>query len=205
MFTYHNYEIRNGQIILNGDINSRLKFNLVRESYNEIGISGKSVLDVGCASGLYSFFPRTLGASQVLGIDNENFTIGGSYVFLNKFLAFRSRVNRVKFRKYEFLDLVIESFDVVQLLGILHHLYYRSTKKNLTEIALKCSNLSKNYLLIEYVNTANYGPYQNEELLTKSKFLDTFENFFPKIIKMGLTTNYQSSRVNRELYLMAKK
>lgn len=81
-------------------------------------MSGKSVLDIGCNAGFYSFEMKRRGASRVLGIDNDE-------AYLTQ-ACFAADVlgHDVEFRKLDVWDIgsLGERFDLVIFMGVLYHL-----------------------------------------------------------------------------------
>ena len=79
---------------------------------------GRSVLDVGCNAGFYSFEARRLGAARVLGVDSQRREIAQAR------LAAEILGLDVAFRRCSVYDLSIAdpgAFDVVLALGLLYH------------------------------------------------------------------------------------
>jgi SAM-dependent methyltransferase len=94
---------------------------LSTNKWDKLGIpeslDGKSVLDVGCAEGLFCLESARRGASRVVGVDARIFP-----VLSGKLLAKRQQLP-VEFRIGVFPRLGIEeSFDYVLCLSILHHM-----------------------------------------------------------------------------------
>jgi tRNA (mo5U34)-methyltransferase len=81
-------------------------------------LSGKSVLDIGCNAGFYSFEMKRRGASRVLGIDHDQ-----RYLDQARFAAEVLGVD-VEFRLGEVWDVAAlgERFDLVIFMGVLYHL-----------------------------------------------------------------------------------
>jgi tRNA (mo5U34)-methyltransferase len=82
-------------------------------------LTGKSVLDIGCNAGFYSFEMKRRGASRVVGIDFDDY-------YLNQ-ARFAARVlghQDVEFRRMSVYQVgaLGERFDVVLLLGLVYHL-----------------------------------------------------------------------------------
>lgn len=94
-----------------------IKFAGFRDAIPE-DLSGKSVLDIGCNAGFYSFEMKRRGASRVLGIDSDD-------RYLNQ-ARFASEVlgADVEFRKLPVWDVALlgEKFDLVIFMGVLYHL-----------------------------------------------------------------------------------
>jgi tRNA (mo5U34)-methyltransferase len=84
-------------------------------------LSGKSVLDIGCNAGFYSFEMRRRGAARVLGVDHDE-----RYLAQAAFARARLGLSEkeVEFRRvdvYE-VDTLGETFDLVLFMGVLYHL-----------------------------------------------------------------------------------
>jgi len=81
-------------------------------------LSGKSVLDIGCSEGFYSYEFETRGASKILAIDKHPDAC-------RKFrLIHQLRDSQVEFREIDFFDLdrkEIGQHDIVLFLAVFHH------------------------------------------------------------------------------------
>jgi len=82
-------------------------------------LTGKSVLDIGCNAGFYSFEMKRRGAARVLGIDHDQ-----RYLDQARFAAEVLGFDDVEFRLGEVWDVaaVGERFDLVIFMGVLYHL-----------------------------------------------------------------------------------
>jgi SAM-dependent methyltransferase len=92
----------------------------VHRAIRSLSLRGKRVLDIGCRDGLYSFECETLGAAEVIGIDND--VSPAAVEFLIPFFK-----SKVKMHELNLLDLrpqTFGTFDVVILAGVLYHLRY---------------------------------------------------------------------------------
>ena len=81
-------------------------------------LSGRSVLDVGCNAGFYSFETKRLGAKRVLGVDSQRREIAQAR------LAAQVLGLDVTFQRSSVYDLSIADigqFDLVLALGLLYH------------------------------------------------------------------------------------
>src|SRR5579872_3425790 len=94
--------------------------------FERLQISGelkdRTVLDVGCWDGFYSFEAERLGARRVLATDEFIWRAAHKQGFL---LAREARKSKVEDREIDVLDLSPESvgtFDVVLFLGVLYHM-----------------------------------------------------------------------------------
>jgi len=81
-------------------------------------LRGKSVLDIGCNAGFYSFEMKRRGADRVLGIDNDE-----AYLDQARFAAEVLDLE-VEFRNLSVFDVhqLKERFDLVLFMGVIYHL-----------------------------------------------------------------------------------
>jgi tRNA (mo5U34)-methyltransferase len=81
-------------------------------------LTGKSVLDIGCNAGFYSFEMKRRGAARVLGIDHDR-----RYLEQAEFARDRLGLD-VEFRQLEVYDVdrLDERFDLVLFMGVFYHL-----------------------------------------------------------------------------------
>ena len=87
--------------------------------FNELDFKGKSVLDVGCWDGYFSFMAEKRGAKRVLALDDPTFRWGGLDGFQWLHEHFQSTV---EWRKGTVFQLPEETFDIVLCFGVLYHL-----------------------------------------------------------------------------------
>ena len=82
-------------------------------------LTGRTVLDIGCNAGFYSFEMRRRGAARVLGIDTD-----ARYLAQARFAAEVLDVGGVEFRQMGVYDVAAlgERFDLVVFMGVLYHL-----------------------------------------------------------------------------------
>jgi tRNA (mo5U34)-methyltransferase len=94
-----------------------IKFAGFRNAIPE-NLNGKSVLDIGCNAGFYSFEMKRRGAERVVGIDTDE-----HYLRQARFAAEMKGV-RVEFRRMPVWDVAAlgEKFDLVIFMGVLYHL-----------------------------------------------------------------------------------
>src|SRR5713101_6728024 len=81
-------------------------------------LAGKRFLDIGCRDGLFSFEAEKMGASEVVGIDND-LSIGATEFLIP---YFNSKVKMHAVNLYEFKT--HEPFDFVLFAGVLYHLRF---------------------------------------------------------------------------------
>jgi CTP-dependent riboflavin kinase len=90
-------------------------------------LSGKSVLDVGCDFGFWSFLCASRGASKVLGLDRGRNVKGHGYVDLPSMNNERAIGTVCKFDKTN-LGVCWKEFgkhDLVLLMSLYHHIYHQ--------------------------------------------------------------------------------
>lgn len=82
-------------------------------------LTGRSVLDIGCNAGFYSFEMKRRGAARVLGIDSDD-----RYLAQARFAAETLGADGVEFRNLSIYDVgaLGERFDLVIFMGVLYHL-----------------------------------------------------------------------------------
>jgi tRNA (mo5U34)-methyltransferase len=94
----------------------------MRSELEKIDFAGKTVLDIGCWDGYWSFYAERRGASRVLATDDETQNWGGSAgLKLAKALMGSSIETRMDVSIYEAAKLK-ERFDIVLCLGVYYHL-----------------------------------------------------------------------------------
>ena len=86
--------------------------------YSPQDIEGKSVLDAGCGTGIFSIIFARNGAASVLGIDISEGSLETAKALKTKF-----DLENASFQKQDMLDLPFadESFDIVWAWGTVHH------------------------------------------------------------------------------------
>ena len=82
-------------------------------------LTGKSVLDIGCNAGFYSFEMKRRGAARVIGLDHDQ-----RYLEQARFAADVLGFEDIEFRLGEVWDVgsLAEKFDLVIFMGVLYHL-----------------------------------------------------------------------------------
>jgi tRNA (mo5U34)-methyltransferase len=82
-------------------------------------LSGKTVLDVGCNAGFYSFEAKRRGARRVLGVDGQRQHVRQG-LFVRKVLGLDVEFRRLNV--YELTPRNLGQFDITLALGLLYHL-----------------------------------------------------------------------------------
>ena len=85
-----------------------------------LDLRGKRVLDIGCRDGLFSFAAESMGAAEVVGIDND--LSKPATEFLIPF--FKSKVRMLQQNLYDLKSQELGFFDVILFSGVLYHLRY---------------------------------------------------------------------------------
>lgn len=115
-------------------------------------LSGKTILDIGCNEGFFSFDVEKRKAKKILAIDKSS-------VAMEKFNLIKSIFNsKVEFQKKEILELnpsEIGKFDIVFFLSVFHHLRYPFM------VLDRIYELTRGYALMEFVEAI---PERDEHL-----------------------------------------
>jgi tRNA (mo5U34)-methyltransferase len=82
-------------------------------------LRGKTVLDVGCNAGFYSFEAKRRGAKRVLGVDGQRQHVRQG-LFVRKVLGLDVEFRRLN--AYELGSRIVGQFDITLALGLLYHL-----------------------------------------------------------------------------------
>lgn len=95
----------------------RVKFDGFRDAL-PADLTGKTVLDIGCNAGFYSFEMKRRGAARVMGIDTDE-----RYLDQARFAARLEGID-VEFRRLSIWEIAMlgETFDLVIFMGVLYHL-----------------------------------------------------------------------------------
>jgi len=114
-------------------------------------LSGKTVLDIGCNSGFFSFLCESRGAKKVIGIDRNS-----HYIKQANFCS-KIKNSNVDFRIMNVYDInnIGINFDVVLFLGTLYHL------TDLETVMKIISNINKKTLILETATSKKYESLQD--------------------------------------------
>ncbi|HEX5103466.1 MAG TPA: DUF1698 domain-containing protein [Pirellulaceae bacterium] len=93
---------------------------LCLKQLKSLDLTGKRVLDIGCRDGLYSFAAESLGAAEVIGIDNDLSPAATEFLIP----YFDSQVRMHQMNVYDLTRQTFGQFDVVIFPGVLYHLRY---------------------------------------------------------------------------------
>jgi 2-polyprenyl-3-methyl-5-hydroxy-6-metoxy-1,4-benzoquinol methylase len=93
---------------------------LCMKHLRSLDLKGKRVLDIGCRDGLFSFAAESMGAAEVIGIDND--LSRPATEFLIPF--FNSKIQMKQMNLYDLKPDSFGVFDVIILAGVLYHLRY---------------------------------------------------------------------------------
>lgn len=85
-----------------------------------IEVAGKRVLDIGCRDGKFSFEAERMGASEIVGIDND--LSRGAVDLLIPY--FKSQITMLEMNLFDLPEAQLGTFDVVLFFGVLYHLRY---------------------------------------------------------------------------------
>jgi tRNA (mo5U34)-methyltransferase len=135
-------------------------------------LRGKTVLDIGCNGGFYSFEMKRRGADRVLAVDSDD-----RYLAQARFAAEVLEAD-VEFRKVSVYDLpkLGETFDLVIFMGVLYHLRYP-----LLALDLIREHLCRDLLLFQSMQRGSreVGPVSDDYTFWTTDLFD--EPFYPKL------------------------
>src|SRR6516165_4959773 len=94
--------------------------NLCLKHLESLDLKGKHVLDIGCRDGLFCFKAESMGAAEVIGIDND--LSEPATQFLIPF--FNSKVKMKQLNLYDLLPDTFGLFDAVIFASVLSNLRY---------------------------------------------------------------------------------
>ncbi len=185
-------------IITPGNFDTSLRFKLM-----SLGdLSGKSILDVGCNSGQICFQAKKLGASEVVGIDINQFRLSQA-----KTLADIMNLD-VEFNEMDILDSIkLGQFDIVFCISVLTEItdlisslsiLKKITKETLfLELAIAPFHnspvfISKNYKIRRMKGKCYLRKIKGDRwvLMPNMKFIKTLLNDKFKIKKLGKSSRY---------------
>jgi len=119
---YHSFDFGNG-LVSKSELDLLELTEANRRFLEKIDFCGKTVLDVGCYDGYWSFLAERRGASYVLAIDDISQRKRDESGFK---LAHEIYQSKVEFRPhvsvYELSRLVGQQFDIVLYMGVYYHL-----------------------------------------------------------------------------------
>ena len=93
---------------------------MVMGALKQLDLKDKRVLDIGCRDGLFSFEAERMGATEVIGVDND--LSKPAIEFLIPY--FNSGVKMHEVNLYDLTPNTFGLFDVVIFAGVLYHLRY---------------------------------------------------------------------------------
>ncbi|WP_300973862.1 TIGR04290 family methyltransferase [Sphingomonas sp. LHG3406-1] len=115
-------------------------------------LTGKSVLDIGCNAGFYSFEMKRRGAERVLGIDHDE-----RYLEQARYAASVLGLRDIEFRRAEVWDVgaLGERFDLVIFMGVLYHL-----RHPLLALDLIHEHVARDLLLFQSLQAGAEGMFE---------------------------------------------
>jgi tRNA (mo5U34)-methyltransferase len=136
-FWFHSIPFPGGRITAGNKSMPQQQEELIRWQF-PTDLTGKTMIDIGCADGFYSIVGRQRGAARVLSIDDQQ-TIGLRFLLDNTVYPIEYR--KLDLMSPEFLDL--EPFDFVHFAGVFYHL------QNPLEALKRVRRITRQVALIE--------------------------------------------------------
>jgi len=117
----------------------KLWWTFLGEQLRGIDFAGKSVIDVGCWDGYFSFLMEQLGAASVLAVDDFSQNWGSAECFRIAHELYRSNVTLMPdVSVYDLSQRIPEKFDTIFFSGVYYHLH--SPFQAFAEIRARCHN-----------------------------------------------------------------
>ena len=136
-------------------------------------LTGKTVLDIGCNAGFYSFEMKRRGAVRVLGIDEDD-----RYLAQARFAAEELGFADCEFEKLSVYDVgrLGERFDLVIFMGVLYHL-----RHPLLALDLIREHVAGDLMLFQSMQrgSAQILPLEDDYPFTETEMF--FESGYPKL------------------------
>jgi tRNA (mo5U34)-methyltransferase len=123
---YHEFDfgngLRAGSRMADADAHKHM-WGFIEGNLNGVDFAGKSVLDIGCWDGYWSFLAEKRGAGSVLAADDDtqNWSGGGGIVLARELLNSSIEVN-LNLSVYDLTSLE-RKFDIILFLGVYYHLF----------------------------------------------------------------------------------
>ncbi len=123
---YHEFDFGNGlrtQVNTPDAQSHRALWRFIRGELDKIDFTQKTVLDIGCWDGFWSFYAEQRGATKVLATDDtsQNWTGGAGFELARELL--RSSIDyELRQSVYELTNLQ-RRFDIILCLGVFYHLF----------------------------------------------------------------------------------
>ena len=98
-----------------------------------------TILDIGCAEGILGRYLLQRGAQLVHGVDISNDRILAAKARFINDPMFMVCFDVSNFEKFESLDFILDSYDIVLFLGVYHHIMEKVRDVVLSGLLKKCS------------------------------------------------------------------
>lgn len=197
---YNAYKIKNNTVYPNRHNN---KYEFISK-YLE-SLDSKSVLDLGCANGMYSMAAALNDSKLVTSVDLDS-------THLNIISKIKTHLNLTNINVLkDNVETVEKTHDIVLALALIHWVYSCTSVKfkSLDKVIKWFSELTNEYLIIEWVDAKNdtnvnwfkhteYNQDVIEEEYTKANFDKALIKHFNKVEHIGDTNQY------RKLYVAYK-
>jgi tRNA (mo5U34)-methyltransferase len=143
---------------LQGGVGSNSTYKLLQNIGLPLDLKGKTVLDCGCADGMFSFECERRGA-EVTALDVPNANCEKSFRIAHKIFN-----SKVEYWQEDYFNLKNVKFDIVLYLGIQYHLRYQiQALENLKRLTNELAIIETYYLNDNNKSYINYYAPQNEK------------------------------------------
>jgi len=138
-------------------------------------LTNKTILDIGCADGFYSFLCESRNAKKIVAMDLESFDLSKNKTIPpkqnpNNFKILKNIINsKVEYKKLDIYDVqkLNQKFDYVLMYGIYYHLYdFVSALQKISDMAIDSVFLS-GHILDTHDPTMYYYKMQSKSDIKK--------------------------------------
>lgn len=122
---YHEFDFGNGLVAKDNSSNApshRLLWSFIEQNLDSVDFRDKTVLDIGCWDGYWSFFAEKRGAKHVLATDDSSQNWAGDSGFQLARKLLKSKVDADTNMSVYDLTKMDKKFDVILCLGVYYHL-----------------------------------------------------------------------------------
>lgn len=195
----------NNMKILNKENKFKKIENILDNLYVNDKKGDKTIIDIGCSSGIVSLISQKLGYNKIVSLDHDVEYLG-VLDKINKHL----NITNIQTKEYSFGDSLNYSGDVVTMLALIHWIYSCTSNFGSFEKIFKYLNtICDEYLLIEWVDPKdsaikNFKHIEyNREIIVEEYNQKNFENAI--INNFGIILDkIHLDKIYRILYIIKK-
>lgn len=197
---YNSYSIENAKLV---PARHNTKFNFISKYLNKL--ENKTVLDLGCANGLFSIYSALNKSKLVTSVD-----IDESHLNIIKSVSNELNLTNMNISNTN-VENINSTHDIVLALALIHWVYSCTSVKfgSLDKVIKWLSELTNDYLIIEWIDAKNdtnvnwfkhteYNADLIEDEYTKENFDKALNTYFSEVVHIGDTNKF------RKIYIAYK-